>query len=119
MVIIIRNLVESTREWIISEDDCGTEIGLQIKLMINLEFIKNKMIRRFISKPILTNKKIIIKKNELITEDNILNILTNCNNSLWIRSPLTCQARFGICKLCYGIESGCGNGTTWWFCLVF
>ncbi len=61
--------------------------------MINLEFIKNKMIGRFLSKPILTNKKIIIKKNELITEDNIQNILTNCNNGLWIRSPLTYQVK--------------------------
>ncbi len=38
---LTRKLVESTREWIISEDDCGTETGLQIKPMINLEFIKN------------------------------------------------------------------------------
>ncbi len=106
---LTRKLVESTREWIISENDCNTETGLQIKPIINLEFIKNRLIGRFIAKPILTNKKIIIKRNELITEDNICTILTNCNDSLWIRSPLTCQARFGVCKLCYGIELSNGN----------
>ncbi|PIM96013.1 DNA-directed RNA polymerase subunit beta' [Candidatus Hodgkinia cicadicola] len=106
---LTRKLVESTREWIVSEDDCKTETGLQIKPIIDLEFIKNRLIGRFLAKPILKNKKITVKKNELITEDNICNILMNYNNDLWIRSPLTCQARFGICKLCYGIELSCGN----------
>ncbi|PIM96055.1 DNA-directed RNA polymerase subunit beta' [Candidatus Hodgkinia cicadicola] len=104
-----RKLVESTREWIISEDDCDTDTGLHVKPIINFEFIKNRLIGRFIAKPILINKKIIIKRNELITEYNICNILMNCNGGLWIRSPLTCQARLGICKRCYGIELGSGN----------
>ncbi len=106
---LTRKLVESTREWVISEDDCSTETGLNVKPIMDLDFIKNRLIGRFIAKPILTNKKIIVQRNELITEDNIYKILTNCNDGLWIRSPLTCQARFGICKLCYGIELGSGN----------
>ncbi|WP_192572978.1 hypothetical protein [Candidatus Hodgkinia cicadicola] len=106
---LTRKLVESTREWVVSEDDCNTETGLHVKPIIDLEFIKNRLIGRFIAKPILTNKKTIVQRNELITEDNIYKILINCNDGLWIRSPLTCQARFGICKLCYGIELGSGN----------
>ncbi len=106
---LTRKLVEATREWIVSEDDCNSEIGLHVKPIMNLEFIKNRLIGRFIAKPILTNRKIIVRRNELITEDNIYNILMNHSDGLWIRSPLTCQARFGICKLCYGIELGSGN----------
>ncbi|WP_146657032.1 hypothetical protein [Candidatus Hodgkinia cicadicola] len=106
---LTRKLVESTREWVISEDDCSTETGLNVKPIMDLDFIKNRLIGRFIAKPILTNKKIIVQRNELITEDNIYKILTNCNDGLWIRSPLTCQVRFGICKLCYGIELGSRN----------
>ncbi len=104
-----RKLIESTREWVISEDDCGIEIGVHVKPIINFEFIKNRLIGRFTAKPILINKKVIVNRNELITKDNICNILMNCNDDLWIRSPLTCQARLGICKRCYGIELSSGN----------
>ncbi len=53
---LTRKLVESTREWIISEDDCNSEIGLHIKPIMNHEFIKNRLIGRFTAKPILTTK---------------------------------------------------------------
>ncbi len=106
---LTRKLVEATREWIISEEDCNTEMGLNIKPTITHDFIKNRLIGRFLSKPIFFNKKIIINRNSLITVDNIYDILMNYDGGVWIRSPLTCQARLGICKLCYGVELGCGK----------
>ncbi len=64
------------------------------------------MIGRTLLKPIHLSGKIIIKANELITDDNIRTILGRCGDDLWIRSPLTCHSKAGCCKLCYGIDLG-------------
>ncbi len=106
---LTRKLVESTREWVIDEADCHTKDGLCIKPVIDLEFIKNRLIGRFLLKDILSNRMVIARKNELITITNVSKILICCGNQLWIRSPLTCQAKFGVCKLCYGIELSSGD----------
>ncbi len=33
----------------------------------------------------------------------------NYDGGVWLRSSLACQARLGICKLCYGVELGWGK----------
>ncbi|PIM95180.1 DNA-directed RNA polymerase subunit beta' [Candidatus Hodgkinia cicadicola] len=110
---LARKLVEVSRECLIGEFDCNTTSGLRIDLDINLnidlDFIRNRLIGRFLLKPIFSNGILIAKNNELITDNNIRNILNNCGKSLLIRSPLTCHSRSGCCKFCYGIELGSGK----------
>ncbi|PIM94932.1 DNA-directed RNA polymerase subunit beta' [Candidatus Hodgkinia cicadicola] len=103
---LTRKLVEVARECVIGESDCRTTSGLKVILVFEEEFIKNRLIGRTLLKPIHSNRKIIIKANELITDDNIRTILDHCGDDLWIRSPLTCHSKAGCCKLCYGIDLG-------------
>ena len=79
---LTRKLVESTREWVIDEADCHTKDGLCIKPVIDLEFIKNRLIGRFLLKDILSNRMVIARKNELITITNVSKILICCGNQL-------------------------------------
>ncbi|PIM96233.1 DNA-directed RNA polymerase subunit beta' [Candidatus Hodgkinia cicadicola] len=106
---LTRKLVEVSRECLIGELNCKTTSGLRIDLDMDLDFIRNRLIGRFLLKSIYVNGILIAKRNELITNNNIRNILNNCGNSLWIRSPLTCYSRSGCCKLCYGIDLGSGR----------
>ncbi len=106
---LARKLVEVSRECLIGELDCNTTSGLRIDLDMDLDFVKNRLIGRFLFEPISVNGILIAKHNELITNNNIENILTNCGNNLSIRSPLTCCSRSGCCKFCYGIELGSGR----------
>ncbi len=85
-------------------DGFCTKDGLCVDLIIDLEFIKNRLIGRFLLRDILSNGMVMARKNELIIVTNISEILICCGNQLLIRSPLTCQATSGICKFCYGIE---------------
>ncbi len=103
---LTRKLVEVVRECVIDESDCHTTFGLKVMLVIETGFIKNRLIGRTLLKPIHSNGIVIIKANELITDDNIRTILDHCGNDLWIRSPLTCHSKAGCCKLCYGIDLG-------------
>ncbi len=101
---LTRKLIEVSREYIINEEDCNIKIGLCVKIILNLSFIKNRLMGRFLAKSIIYNNKIIIKFNTLITEYNIYDILRYCNGFVHIRSPVTCQSKSGICKFCYGID---------------
>ncbi len=59
---LTRKLVESTREWVIDEMDCCIKDGLCVDPIIDLEFIKNRLIGRYLSRNILSNGKIIARK---------------------------------------------------------
>ncbi len=101
---LTRKLVEISRECIINEEDCNVETGLCVKIVWNLDFIKNRLMGRFLAKPVVYNNKIVIQSNVLVTEGNICNILRYCNGYVYIRSPLMCRSKGGVCKLCYGID---------------
>ncbi len=101
---LTRKLVEISRECIISEEDCNIKTGLYIRIVLNLNFIKDRLMGRFLAKPIIYNNRIMIKFNTLITEYNICDILRYCNGFVYIRSPVTCQSKVGVCKFCYGVN---------------
>ncbi len=103
---LTRKLVEVCREWIISELDCGTELGVHIEPVLNIDFIKKRIIGRFLAKPVIYNNNVLLRANVLITEENISILLKYYNKYISIRSPLTCRAKAGTCKLCYGIDLG-------------
>ncbi len=103
---LTRKLIEATREYIVREFDCGTKLCFDIKPILNISFIKNRLIGRVLARPIVCDNIVIFKRNDIITYDNIGMILDNSVGLISIRSPLICQAKNGVCKLCYGISLG-------------
>ncbi len=66
----------------IDEMDCHTKDGLCVNPVIDLDFIKNRLIGRFLLRDILSNRMVIARKNELISVTNVSKILTCCGNQL-------------------------------------
>lgn len=50
------------------------------------------------------NRKILVRADVIITEEVIQTILKSEVKSVFARSPLTCEARLGICASCYGFD---------------
>ena len=50
--------------------------------------------------------EIIIDRNEMIDQAHALQIVAAGIDRVYVRSPLVCQARHGICQLCYGWSLG-------------
>ncbi|PIM96716.1 DNA-directed RNA polymerase subunit beta' [Candidatus Hodgkinia cicadicola] len=101
---LTRKLVESTREYIINTYDCKTNKGILVNPQLDHNIINQRLIGRTSLNTIKTRTKIIIEKNELITDKNIQHVLSACNNGIYIRSPITCTSKTGICALCYGLD---------------
>ncbi|MGX7590447.1 DNA-directed RNA polymerase subunit beta' [Candidatus Karelsulcia muelleri] len=112
---LTRRLVDVSQDVIITEKDCKTLLGIYVtQLIINnqiIESIDERVLGRISLQNIYDkNRKIIIlKKSELIDEKRAKLIKESNIKQIKVRSPLTCQAKKGICIKCYGINLSTGR----------
>src|SRR4029078_12567704 len=52
--------------------------------------------------------ELIVDENEMITPDMARKIEQMNINKVVVRSPMTCQAPLGVCRLCYGMDLATG-----------
>ncbi len=105
---LTRRLVDVAQDCIIREKDCGTTNGITVAAYIDggnvVESLGEKLLGRLPVDHVLhpETKEILAKKNEIIDEKTA-QILEDAEiQSVLIRSPLTCEAKIGICASCYG-----------------
>jgi DNA-directed RNA polymerase subunit beta' len=101
---LTRRLVDASHDAIIRTVDCGTKNGLTIVKAGNRpKAFLNRITGRVTVKNIIDkNKKVIVKKGHLIDEEALPLIDKAGIESVVVRSPLTCQAHYGLCQQCYG-----------------
>ncbi len=111
---LTRRLVDVTQDVIIREDDCLTSDGIYLSSLVEggeiIEPIEERIFGRTstdnIKDPV--TKKTIVSKNTEIDDELALKITEAGIDSVKIRSVLTCKAKFGVCKKCYGRDLGRG-----------
>ncbi len=102
---LTRRLIDVAHDAIIRSEDCGTKNGIEISRENDRKAsLEARVIGRVIAKDIIVPKKrkILFKAGELITEEKIP--LLKQVNKVTVRSPLTCELKFGICATCYGLD---------------
>ncbi|MEO5931095.1 MAG: DNA-directed RNA polymerase subunit beta' [Candidatus Kapaibacterium sp.] len=112
---LTRRLIDVAQDAIISDQDCGTIRGIEMRALKEGEHVKEHLHERVkgrvaaedIVNPI-TNE-MIVANGELITEDVALAISQTAIEIVHIRSVLTCEAKRGICSKCYGVNLTTGN----------
>src|SRR5437588_9844913 len=53
--------------------------------------------------------EVIVRENEMITWESARKIEALGVDKIIVRSPMTCQASLGVCRLCYGMDLATGN----------
>ncbi len=104
---LTRRLVDVAQDVIISEEDCGTTEGVWISRGAEEEYLPPFSERIFgylaaskIVKP--GTRKVIVDRNEEIDEEKCKEIIEANVTEVYVRSPLSCHSRFGVCQRCYG-----------------
>lgn len=105
---LTRRLVDVAQDLIITEDDCGTDQGVEVrpllaedKVIITLaERLAGRIALRDLIDP--TNGEKILERGEEISVKKAEEIEKRGIRSVWVRSPLTCGLRHGVCRTCYG-----------------
>jgi DNA-directed RNA polymerase subunit beta' len=112
---LTRRLVDVSQDVIISEHDCGTVDGIDIRPIIESGEVIEPLRDRIVGRVSLENIKdpfggsVIVKINDEITEDIASAIQASGIEKVRIRSVLTCEAKRGVCALCYGRDLATGK----------
>ena len=114
---LTRRLVDVSQDIIVKEEDCGTDQGVEVRAFINdkngsvIEKLYDRIVGRYANKQVVHPEtgKVLVEKNELITESIAEKIVSAGIESVEIRSVLTCNTHHGVCCKCYGRNLATGN----------
>jgi len=111
---LTRRLVDVAHDVIIREIDCGTTEGLWIeetKERDLLPSLPERIIGRLAAENIIEPKtgEIIVSRDEEIDDKKASRIVAAGIKRVYVRSPMTCQAKQGVCQKCYGRDLARGN----------
>ena len=111
---LTRRLIDVAQEVIVTEEDCGTMAGVWISEPPDKSLIiplTERIIGRIAANPIAHPEtgEIVVDRNEEINEEKAAAIAKAGITKVYVRSPLGCQSRRGICQLCYGRSLAKGN----------
>ena len=112
---LTRRLVDVAQDLVISELDCGTTRGLVIKPHIEggdiVEPLRERVLGRVIAEDVCEghSTKTLIPSGTLLDESYVKLLEKNGIDSVTVRSPITCDTRYGICSKCYGRDLARGH----------
>jgi len=92
---------------IVREVDCMTEEGLTITRHVRSDEFGERIVGRFAAEDIKSEKgEVLVARNDIVDEDKRDEIVSGGVEEVVVRSPLTCEARYGVCQKCYGWSMG-------------
>ena len=112
---LTRRLVDVAQDVIVNIDDCSTLRGVTVEALKKNEEVVETLGERILGRVSLhdiynpLNQEIVINAGEEITEDTVKIIETLPIDKVEVRSPLTCEAKKGICAKCYGRNLATGK----------
>jgi DNA-directed RNA polymerase subunit beta' len=105
---LTRRLVDIAQDVVVNEDDCGTINGISYSAIKDGEDIVEPLRDRITGRYTLERVKhpitgeLIVDVNEEITEAIAALIEAAGVETVRIRTVLTCEAKHGVCRRCYG-----------------
>ena len=111
---LTRRLVDVSQEVIIKEDDCFAELGekpkgIKVRAITGskgevIEGLRDRIAGRFVVSDVINPKtgEVMVKANEMISEDMADEIVKVGIEEVEIRSIFTCKSKTGVCAKCYG-----------------
>jgi DNA-directed RNA polymerase subunit beta' len=111
---LTRRLVDVAQDVTVTEEDCGTILGLEMSALKEgediIEPLKERLVGNVALEEVLDpheldedgRPKVLVEAGELIEEDSAQRIEAAGIEAVKIRSVLTCEAKRGVCRMCYG-----------------
>ena len=111
---LTRRLVDVTQDLVVVEDDCGTSNGVLMRALVEggevIQALRDRILGRVTAEAVLDNsKQVIVEAGVLIDEDICDKIDAEGIDAVKVRTPLTCETRYGLCAKCYGRDLGRGS----------
>ncbi|BBB58620.1 DNA-directed RNA polymerase subunit beta' [Undibacterium sp. KW1] len=112
---LTRRLVDVTQDLVVVEDDCGTANGSSMKAIVEGGEV-NVPLRDLILGRVCANdivnpetQETLYEAGTLLDETSVERIEALGIDEVKVRTPLTCDTRYGLCAMCYGRDLGRGS----------
>ena len=112
---LTRRLVDVAQDVVITEVDCGTENGILMQPLIEggdiVEPLHERVLGRVVVSDLLMPGKdeVVAPCGTLLDEAWVQKIEQLGIDQVKVRSPITCETRFGLCGKCYGRDLSRGH----------
>ncbi|MGO9425204.1 MAG: DNA-directed RNA polymerase subunit beta' [Steroidobacteraceae bacterium] len=112
---LTRRLVDVAQDLVVTEVDCGTANGLSITPIVEggdvVEGLGERVLGRVVSEDVVVaaSGEVLVKSGVLIDEKLVKLLEKMGVDQVMVRSPITCETRYGVCAQCYGRDLGRGH----------
>jgi DNA-directed RNA polymerase subunit beta' len=112
---LTRRLVDVAQDLVVTEPDCGTNLGFTVTSIIEggdvVEPLTDRVLGRVTAVDILKpgTEEVLVQASTLLDE-SLVEIIDQAGvDQIEVRSAITCETRYGVCAQCYGRDLGRGH----------
>jgi DNA-directed RNA polymerase subunit beta' len=113
---LTRRLVDVCQDLVVTEHDCGTAEGISKSALVEggevVVPLRDRILGRVVVGDIrdpADNGTVLVEDGTMLDE-RLVTLLEEKNvDMVLVRSPVTCQTRYGVCSKCYGRDLGRGH----------
>jgi DNA-directed RNA polymerase subunit beta' len=112
---LTRRLVDVAQDIVITEIDCGTSVGMEIRPLLEggeiIQPIGDRILGRTALEDVIDplSNEVLCKANDEVSEEVVRRVEEVGIEMVRIRSTLTCKTRRGVCVKCYGRDLSRGS----------
>ncbi|MFU8877899.1 MAG: DNA-directed RNA polymerase subunit beta', partial [Wenzhouxiangellaceae bacterium] len=112
---LTRRLVDVAQDLVVIEDDCGTENGLEMMPIVEggdvVEPLGERILGRVLAEDVypVDSDEVLCERGTLLDEKWVATLEEHAIDRVLVRSPITCETRYGICGTCYGRDLARGS----------
>ena len=113
---LTRRLVDVAQDLVVTEEDCGTVNGLTMNPIVEggdvVEGLGERVLGRVVAEDVVKPgdaTAVIVAAGTMIDESLVKLLEKEGVDQVKVRSPITCQTRYGVCAQCYGRDLARGH----------
>jgi DNA-directed RNA polymerase subunit beta' len=112
---LTRRLVDVAQDLVVTEIDCGTSTGLLMTPLVEggdiVEPLRERVLGRAAAVDVLApgSDKVVLEAGTLLDESAVKMLEQYSIDQVLVRSPITCETKYGVCAQCYGRDLARGH----------
>ena len=112
---LTRRLVDVAQDLVVTEVDCETRKGVAMTPLVEggdvVEPLHERVLGRVLAEPVLIpgTDKIAFDAGTMLDEASVGRLEDLSIDYVLVRSPITCEVRYGVCSQCYGRDLARGH----------
>ena len=112
---LTRRLVDVAQDLVVTEPDCGTTKGVAMMPLVEggdvVEGLGERVLGRVVVEAVIKpgSEEVLVPIGTLLDEKMVRMIEQEGVDQVTVRSPISCETRYGVCAMCYGRDLARGR----------